>query len=92
MPLLKMLTGLCGPDYSLVRNDEHEFDEREASSLIRAGFAVATDGFVPIPLEGETQDDAEAKAAEEAEAAKAKADADAAAKAKADTATKAGKA
>lgn len=53
MPKLKMLTGLCGPTISLVRGDEHECDEREASGLIRAGFAVALDGFEPLPLDDE---------------------------------------
>lgn len=66
MPKLKMLTGLCGPTISLVRGDEHECDEREASSLIRAGFAVATDGFVPIPLEDETAADGAEDATDDA--------------------------
>lgn len=84
MPKLKMLTGLGGPNISLTRGDEYECGEVEASRLIRAGFAVATDGFEPIALEddAEEQDEA-AKAAAEAEAAeaeaKAKADAEAAA-------------
>lgn len=55
MPKLKMLTGLCGPTISLVRGDEHECDEREASGLIRAGFAVALDGFEPLPLDDEPE-------------------------------------
>lgn len=91
MPNLKMLTGLSGPDFSLSRNDEREFDEAEASRLIRAGFAVATDGFVPIALEDEAAEiepdaHAAAKAAEEASAAKADEEAAAAEKAKAEAA------
>ncbi len=43
MAMLKMLTGLSGPDYSLVPGDTHDFDEREAKSLIAAGYAVAVD-------------------------------------------------
>lgn len=74
MPNLKMLTGLSGPEYTLSRGDEREFGEREASRLIRAGFAEATDGFEPID-----EDAADAKAA-----AQAKADADAAVTAQAD--------
>lgn len=59
MPKLKMLTGLCGPTISLVRGDEHECDEREASGLIRAGFAVALDDFEPLPLDDEPEAPAE---------------------------------
>lgn len=62
MPKLKMLTGLCGPTISLVRGDEHECDEREASGLIRAGYAVALDGFEPLPLDDEPAADAEPEA------------------------------
>jgi hypothetical protein len=91
MPKLKMLTGLCGPAISLVRGDEHECDEREASGLIRAGFAVALDGFEPLPLEDEaTGEDTPVIDAVAAEAAaKAKADAEAKAKAEADAAAEA---
>lgn len=39
--LLKMLTGLSGPDLSLSLGDEHEFDNAEAERLIGAGFAEA---------------------------------------------------
>lgn len=90
MPILKMLTGLCGPDFSLVRGDEREFDEREASSLIRAGFAVATDDFVPIaPDETEADADAEAAAAAAEAEDNATADAEAAAAAEAEAKAKA---
>lgn len=75
MPNLKMTTGLSGPDFSLLRGDEREFDEAEASRLIRAGFAVATDGFVPIDLPA---DDAEDEGADEDAAAAAKAEQEAA--------------
>ena len=41
---LKMLTGLCGPAISLVRNDPHSPEsDHEAIRLIDAGFAVAED-------------------------------------------------
>lgn len=70
MPILKMLTSLCGSEFNLAPGDEHEFEEREAASLIRAGFAAATDGFVPPnePEEGGEQRAAEAAAAETAPA------------------------
>lgn len=84
MPNLKMTTGLSGPDFSLSRGDEREFDEAEASRLIRAGFAVATDGFTPIDLpaddaEGEDTGDDAAAAKAEQEAAETKAAEEAAA-------------
>lgn len=68
MPILKMTTGLCGPHFSLARGDEHEFDEDEASRLIRAGFAVATDGFVPVDPDAEVDKAADEAAANAAEA------------------------
>lgn len=38
--LLKMNTGLGGPDFNLVRGDEHDFaDPFEARRLVRAGYA-----------------------------------------------------
>lgn len=84
MPNLKMLTGISGPDFSLSRGDEREFDEAEASRLIRAGFAVATDGFAPIDLPADDPE-FESAAAEAAAAAKAEQEA-ADAKAAEDTA------
>lgn len=40
--LLKMKTGLAGPDLSLAPGDKHDFaDEAEAQRLIDAGFADA---------------------------------------------------
>jgi hypothetical protein len=37
---IKMLTGLCGPDYNLAPGDAHDFGDAEAVRLIEAGFAV----------------------------------------------------
>lgn len=37
--LVKMLTSLCGPEYTLAPGDRHDFPAEEAESLINAGFA-----------------------------------------------------
>jgi hypothetical protein len=41
--LVKMKTGLSGPELSLSPGDEHEFDDAEAQRLIDAGFAEPSD-------------------------------------------------
>lgn len=41
--LLKMTTGLSGPDFNLAPGDTHEFDDGEAGRLIEAGFAEKAD-------------------------------------------------
>ena len=67
---LKMLTGLGGPDFTLVRNDEREFEEAEAQRLVEAGYAVAIED--PGAEAKKAAEAAEAnKAAEAAEAKKA---------------------
>lgn len=42
--LVRMLTGLSGPAYSLARGDEREFPDAEAIRLIDAGYAVPVAG------------------------------------------------
>lgn len=42
--LIKMRTGLSGPDLLLQPGDEHEFPNDEAIRLINAGFAVPVAG------------------------------------------------
>ncbi|MBY3255574.1 hypothetical protein HFO09_07695 [Rhizobium laguerreae] len=41
--LLKMTTGLSGPDFNLAPGDKHEFDDGEAERLVEAGFAERAD-------------------------------------------------
>ncbi|MBY5585304.1 hypothetical protein [Rhizobium leguminosarum] len=41
--LLKMTTGLSGPDLNLAPGEKHEFEDGEAERLIEAGFAVKAD-------------------------------------------------
>lgn len=94
--LLKMNTGLGGPDFNLVRDDEHDFaDPFEARRLVRAGFATPANEAAQAELDALPEDepadggDREAAAKAEADAAAeaaAKADAEAAAKAEADSA------
>jgi len=37
---VRLLTGLSGPDFSLVRGDERDFPQAEAERLVSAGYAV----------------------------------------------------
>ncbi|MGO7185297.1 hypothetical protein ACCT14_33045 [Rhizobium brockwellii] len=49
--LLKMTTGLSGPDFNLAPGDTHEFDDDEAGRLIEAGFAEKADVPDAAPAE-----------------------------------------
>ena len=94
--LLKMNTGLGGPDFNLVRDDEHDFaDPFEARRLVRAGFATPANEAAQAELDALPEEqpadggDGEAAAKAEADAAAAaaaQAESEAAAKADADAA------
>lgn len=45
--LLKMTSGLSGPEFNLAPGDEREFDDEEAGRLIDAGFAVKKEAQAP---------------------------------------------
>ena len=42
--LIRMRTGLSGPEYNLQAGDEREFPDDEAIRLIKAGYAVPVGG------------------------------------------------
>ncbi|AZO54854.1 MULTISPECIES: hypothetical protein [unclassified Mesorhizobium] len=46
--LLKMLTGLSGPLFSLAPGDEYDFEDAEAERLKAAEFAVDADPKEPV--------------------------------------------
>ena len=88
--LLKMNTGLGGPHYNLVGDDEHDFsDPFEARRLVRAGFARPANEEVAAILDALPQDEPTEATAAAAAQAEADAAAAAAAQAEADAATKA---
>lgn len=89
--LLKMNTGLCGPDFNLVRGDEHDFaDPFEARRLVRAGYASPASAEVEAELAALPEDEpAQDEGAVDQGEADDQAAADEAAKAAADEAAKA---
>jgi len=47
--LLKMTTGLSGPDFNLAPGDEYDFDADEAGRLKAEGFAVDAEPQIVAP-------------------------------------------
>lgn len=69
MKRLRMNTGLCGPEYNLVRGDEHDFEDDEADRLIAAGFATEIEDTNAAAKNEAAEKAAAEKAAAEKEAA-----------------------